>query len=174
MTASTCRPRSTRRLTAPLALAMLVPLTLGLAACEADDEGEADAAAVEQGTATGAGETGSGETAAAGDDYFGGEDEPAMPAAGTAAVEVRLHGRTIEMPGSLPPGETTFTVTNAGEHEHSFEIEGNGIERELEANLAPGESGELTITLEPGTYTVYCPVGDHREEGMVTTLQVAG
>lgn len=169
MTASTLRPRSTRRITALLALAMLVPLVLGLAACEAGDEDEADEAAVEQGTATAAGET-----TAAGDDYFEGADEPAMPAAGTAAVEVRLHGRTIEMPGSLPPGETTFTVTNAGDHEHSFEIEGNGIERELEAHLAPGESGELTITLEPGTYTVYCPVGDHREEGMVTTLQVAG
>jgi uncharacterized cupredoxin-like copper-binding protein len=167
MTASTFRPRSTRRLAALLPLAMLVPLALGLAACEAGDEGEPDAAAFEQGTATG-------ETAAAGDDYFGGEDEPAMPAAGTAAVEVLLHGRTIEMPGSLPPGETTFTVTNTGEHEHSFEIEGNGVERELAANLAPGETGELTITLEPGTYTVYCPVGDHREEGMVTTLRVAG
>lgn len=169
MTASTGRPRAPRRGAALLSLAMLVPLALGLAACEVGDEDEPDEAAVEQGTATGGGET-----TAAGEDYFGGEEEPAMPAAGTAAVEVRLHGRTIEMPGSLPPGETTFTVTNTGEHEHSFEIEGNGIERELEANLAPGESGELTVTLEPGTYTVYCPVGDHREEGMVTTLQVAG
>lgn len=174
MTASTLRPRSTRRLTAPLALAMLVPLTLALAACEAGDEDDTDEAAVEQGTAPAAGETAAGETAAAGDDYFAGDDEPATPAAGTAAVEVLLHGRTIDMPGSLPPGETTFTVTNNGDHEHSFEIEGNGVERELEANLAPGESGELTITLEPGTYTVYCPVGDHREEGMVTTLEVAG
>jgi uncharacterized cupredoxin-like copper-binding protein len=150
---------------------MLLPLTLlgfGLVACEITDESEPDEAAVEQGTALGTGDT------AAGDDYFDGEAEPAMPAAGTAAVEVRLHGRTIEMPAMLPPGETTFTITNTGEHEHNFEIEGNGIERELEANLAPGETGELTVTLEPGTYTVYCPVGDHREEGMVTTLRVAG
>jgi uncharacterized cupredoxin-like copper-binding protein len=171
MTASTLRPRSPRRLAALLPLAMLLPLALvalGLAACDAGDEGEAVEAAVDQGTALGAGET------AAGDDHFGGEDEPAMPAAGTAAVEVLLHGRTIEMAGSLPPGETTFTVTNTGEHEHNIEIEGNGVERELAANLAPGETGELTITLEPGTYTVYCPVGDHREEGMVTTLLVAG
>ena len=170
MSASIERPRAPHRLAALLPLALLLTLVLagfGLAACEVTDDTESDEAAVEEGTAAGADDT-------AGDDYFEGEDEPATPAAGTAAVEVRLHGRTIEMPASLPPGETTFTVTNAGEHEHSFEIEGNGIEAELESNLQPGETGELTVTLEPGTYTVYCPVGDHREEGMVTTLRVAG
>ena len=170
MTASTGRSRAPHRLAALLPLAMILPLAvagLGLAACEGADEGEPEEVGVEQGTALGTGETADG-------GYFDGEAEPAMPAAGTAAVEVRLHGRTIEMPGSLPPGETTFTVTNTGEHEHNFEIEGNGIERELETNLQPGETGELTVTLEPGSYTVYCPVGDHREEGMVTTLRVAG
>ncbi|HUO85954.1 MAG TPA: cupredoxin domain-containing protein, partial [Thermoanaerobaculia bacterium] len=167
---TTGRPRAPR-LAALLPLAMLFPLVLaglGLAACEVGDDTEPDEVGVEQGTAPGTGAT------AADGDYFEGEAEPAMPAAGTAAVEVRLHGRTIEMPASLPPGETTFTVTNTGEHEHNFEIEGNGIERELETNLQPGETGELTVTLEPGTYTVYCPVADHREEGMVTTLRVVG
>jgi uncharacterized cupredoxin-like copper-binding protein len=162
MTTSTIPHRAPRRW-AVLPFAMLLPLTLAglsLAACEVSDESEPEEVAAEQ--------------TAPGDDYFGGEAEPAMPAAGTGAVEVRLHGRTIEMPATLPPGETTFTVTNTGEHEHNFEIEGNGIEVELEANLAPGETGELTVVLEPGTYTVYCPVGDHREEGMVTTLRVAG
>lgn len=172
MTRSTFRPRSTRRLAAfPLALVLPLALAagLGLAACEVSDDDAADEVGVEQGTAADTGGT-------AGGDYFEGEGaaDPALPAAGTAAVEVRLHGRTIEMPASLPPGETTFTVTNTGEHEHNFEIEGNGIERELETNLQPGETGELTVTLEPGEYTVYCPVGDHREEGMVTTLRVAG
>lgn len=168
MTTSTVRHRAPRRW-ALLPFAMLLPLTLagfGISACEVADETEPQE--IEQGTALSSGET------APGDDYFAGDAEPAMPAAGTAAVEVRLHGRTIEMPTTLPPGETTFTITNTGEHEHNFEIEGNGVERELESNLAPGETGELTVELEPGTYTVYCPVGDHREEGMVTTLRVAG
>jgi len=36
----------------------------------------------------------------------------------------------------------------------------------LAANLAPGESGSLTLDLAPGTYVVYCPVGGHRGLGM--------
>ncbi|HWN20537.1 MAG TPA: cupredoxin domain-containing protein [Gaiellaceae bacterium] len=70
-------------------------------------------------------------------------------------------------------GETTFTVSNEGEFPHALEIEGNGIEEETE-ELAPGESGSVTVELEPGEYELYCPVGDHRDRGMVGTLVVGG
>jgi|SRR5688500_539033 len=70
-------------------------------------------------------------------------------------------------------GETTFTVSNDGEFPHALEIEGNGIEEETE-ELGPGESGSVTVDLEPGEYELYCPVGDHRERGMVGTLVVGG
>ena len=39
-------------------------------------------------------------------------------------VEVTLVRFQIEMPTSLPAGPTTFTITNNGTHEHSFEVEG--------------------------------------------------
>jgi plastocyanin len=68
-------------------------------------------------------------------------------------------------------GETTFTVSNEGEFPHALEIEGNGIEEETE-ELGPGESGSVTVALEPGEYELYCPVGDHREQGMVGPLVV--
>src|SRR5687768_10015560 len=70
-------------------------------------------------------------------------------------------------------GETTFTVSNDGEFPHALEIEGNGIEEETE-ELGPGESGSITVELEPGEYELYCPVGDHREQGMEGTLVVGG
>jgi plastocyanin len=70
-------------------------------------------------------------------------------------------------------GETTFTVSNEGEFPHALEIEGNGIEEETE-ELGPGDSGSVTVDLEPGEYELYCPVGDHREQGMVGTLVVGG
>lgn len=164
------KPTACHRLTT-LALTLALALSgLALAACEGVDEREPE----EVGTEAASTEAGEAGEPTAGDEYFGGDTGTGTPALGTASVEVRLHGRTIEMPASLPPGETTFVVTNTGDHEHSFEIEGNGIEQELESHLQPGETGELTVSLQAGTYTVYCPVGDHRDEGMVTTLRVAG
>jgi plastocyanin len=91
-------------------------------------------------------------------------------AAGSAAaggpVEVSLREFAIDMPDSLPAGPTTFTVTNVGTIDHSFEIEGQGIEQELEHHLKPGESMTLQVDLEPGKYEVYCPVDGHKEQGM--------
>jgi plastocyanin len=98
-------------------------------------------------------------------------------AAGTAAasapVAVSLSEFAIDMPDSLPAGPTTFEVTNDGTIEHSFEIEGQGIEEELEHNLQPGETLTLQVDLAPGTYEVYCPVDDHRGEGMERDLTVS-
>ncbi len=87
-------------------------------------------------------------------------------------VEVTLIDGQINMVDSLPAGPTTFMITNEGTKEHSFEIEGNGIEEVLEPNLQPGESGTLEVDLLPGTYEVYCPVGDHKAEGMTMQLTV--
>ncbi len=87
-------------------------------------------------------------------------------------VDVTLVSFQIEMPASLPAGPTTFTITNNGTHEHSFEVAGNGIEEKLEANLQPGESGTLEVDLPPGTYEVYCPVADHKDQGMLVELTV--
>ncbi len=43
---------------------------------------------------------------------------------------------------------------------------------ELEENLAPGGTGTLQVDLEPGTYEIYCPVGDHADRGMRMALTV--
>ena len=68
-------------------------------------------------------------------------------------------------------GTTTFRVVNDGQTEHALEIEGGGIEEETDV-LGPGESAELTVELEEGKYELYCPVGNHREQGMEGTLTV--
>jgi uncharacterized cupredoxin-like copper-binding protein len=87
-------------------------------------------------------------------------------------VEVVLREYKIEMEDSISGGETTFSIRNAGTIEHGFEIEGNGIEKKLSSNLAPGAEQTLTVNLEPGTYQVYCPVADHDERGMSLQLTV--
>lgn len=75
----------------------------------------------------------------------------------------------------IPAGTVTFTVTNAGSIPHAFEIEGQGIEQQT-AVIPPGERLTLTLTLTPGTYQVYCPVGEdsHKKLGMDARLVVAG
>jgi plastocyanin len=70
-------------------------------------------------------------------------------------------------------GKVTFTVTNDGQETHALEVEGNGIEEETDS-IAAGESGTLTVELEPGEYEFYCPIDGHREEGMVGKLVVGG
>jgi uncharacterized cupredoxin-like copper-binding protein len=87
-------------------------------------------------------------------------------------VTVSLKEFTIAMPTELPAGPTTFTITNDGSVEHSFEIEGQGIEEELEPYLQPGASGTLTADLKPGKYEVYCPVDEHADHGMRLELTV--
>jgi plastocyanin len=95
-------------------------------------------------------------------------------AAQDATVEVSLVDFTIEMPDTVEAGTITFMVTNMGQAPHNLVIEGQGISRSLESNLAGGQSGSMVVELAPGTYTVYCPVGGHRNAGMQRTLTVTG
>ena len=67
---------------------------------------------------------------------------------------------------TVKPGTVTFKATNDGQALHNLEIEGDGVEEELPQDLQPGDSGELTVDLEPGTYEMYCPVSNHAELGM--------
>jgi uncharacterized cupredoxin-like copper-binding protein len=69
-------------------------------------------------------------------------------------------------------GTVTFDVTNDGQVVHNLEVEGNGVEEELEQDLQPGDSGKLTVDLQPGTYEWYCPVDEHAEQGMEGELTV--
>ena len=67
-------------------------------------------------------------------------------------------------------GKTTIDVTNESPVPHAVEVEGNGVEEETKT-ITEGKAA-LTVQLKPGTYTFYCPVGDHRSEGMEGTLTV--
>ena len=96
------------------------------------------------------------------------------PPPGDLFVEVLLDEFTIAMPDSVPAGTVSFEISNVGEMEHSFAIEGPGLEDgdEIADSLAPTETFVYTAELQPGTYTVWCPIGDHRGEGMEATIEV--
>jgi uncharacterized cupredoxin-like copper-binding protein len=92
-------------------------------------------------------------------------------AAGT--VDVHLSEYAIKMPDTLPAGPTTFVVHNDGNKTHSFRIEGPGLSEAILAKPVPAQETEnLQVTLQPGEYKVYCPVGSHEVKGMKMTLKV--
>jgi LPXTG-motif cell wall-anchored protein len=76
----------------------------------------------------------------------------------------------------VPAGRDTFALQNNGRFPHNVHIEGNGLSVDVKPDgpVAGGESFSGAVTLGPGTYQVWCPVGNHREQGMIGTLTVAG
>jgi uncharacterized cupredoxin-like copper-binding protein len=142
-----------------LAAAALAIAAVPVAGCGGDDDDdEPEAAATTTTTETEAG---------------GGGEEPSGGGRGET-LDVSLVDFRIEPPNpTVQAGMVTFNVSNDGEAPHNLEVEGPTGEAELEQDLAPGESGELTVDLsEPGTYEWYCPVGNHRDLGMEGELTV--
>jgi high-affinity iron transporter len=95
-------------------------------------------------------------------------------AASARRVAVSLTDEGCPATLSLPAGPTTFVVTNDGADAVSeFEIlDGDTILGEVE-NLAPGLSGEFSLTLDAGTYVTYCPGGSTTERGRLRAVGAA-
>lgn len=72
---------------------------------------------------------------------------------------------------SVEPGAVAFALANEGSAPHALAIEGNGVDVSSDT-IDAGASTTLETELEEGTYEIYCPVGDHRDRGMVGTLTV--
>ena len=100
---------------------------------------------------------------------FGSESE--AKGAGAAAQGVAVQVKEVEYKITLSThkvkhGTVTFSVQNAGKIAHNLTIQGG----KHTANIAPGKSAKLTVTLKKGAYTLYCSVPGHRQLGMVTKL----
>jgi plastocyanin len=70
-------------------------------------------------------------------------------------------------------GDVTILLDNPSGNQlpHAVEIEGDGVEEES-ATIEPGATASVRANLRPGTYTFYCPVDSHRQQGMEGTLTV--
>jgi plastocyanin len=118
----------------------------------------------------------------------GGDDEPAAtpaPAATEAPTEApatateAAEGASSTLKIAADPGgakkftETTLTAdagtvtvefANDSQLPHAVEIEGNGVE--AKTDVVTKSDASVSADLKPGTYEFYCPVGDHKAEGM--------
>ena len=76
---------------------------------------------------------------------------------------------------TVSAGRDTFNLRNIGQFPHNLHIEGNGVSTDVKPDgpVTGGQTFSGSVTLAPGTYDIWCPVGNHREMGMVGTLTVA-
>jgi plastocyanin len=75
----------------------------------------------------------------------------------------------------VEPGErVTVQLRNEGRAVHSLVFALPDAQPRLARAVPPQQIGQLTFTAptRSGTYTFYCPIGNHRELGMVGTLVV--
>jgi plastocyanin len=72
---------------------------------------------------------------------------------------------------TLAAGTIDFNATNLGEDDHNLSVRGGGNEYGR-LDLAPGDADTLKLTLAPGTYTLYCSLTGHEEQGMRTDISV--
>jgi uncharacterized cupredoxin-like copper-binding protein len=97
----------------------------------------------------------------------------ATAAAPGAAMTVTESEFTITLPSkTVPAGTYTFTVTNKGKFAHNLTVDGAGVHDRATSTLAPGSTGDLTVTLQKGSYEFYCSVDSHKGMGMDVTVQV--
>lgn len=107
-------------------------------------------------------------------DDDGGDGEAAGDAAQTVEIsgtEFALDPEVVELEEA---GSYTFVFRNDGGTVHALEVEGHDMEEETE-EIEAGETAELTVDLtQDGEYEMYCPVGNHRDQGMEGTIHVGG
>jgi len=103
-----------------------------------------------------------------------GVEKPEAKAGGEAAAAKTIavqekEWKVILATSTVPHGAIAFDVKNVGKLQHDLAIQGNTAKTAL---ISSGKSATLTVTLKPGTYTLYCSVPGHRQLGMVAKLTV--
>lgn len=145
-------------------LVLVLLAALLLAGCGGDDASssdDTDADRTEQSddSATDAGDDGSDDEAAA---------DAAVLELGVQGDELKFDEEELE----AAAGSVTLRLTNTSSIPHNVAVEdseGNTIGEEGEI-VGKDEVSEVTVDLEPGTYTYYCT--PHKAAGMVGTLTV--
>jgi plastocyanin len=138
-------------------------LALGLVSCGGDDDDDAAGGRAEPATTQ--------EAAPPAEEESGGGGG----GGGALQLAATEDGGLGFDPGSLTAeaGEVTITMENPDGNSmpHNVALEGDGVNETGEV-VQPGNTSEVTASLEPGEYTFYCSVGSHRQNGMEGTLTV--
>jgi plastocyanin len=106
------------------------------------------------------------------------EPEPEANALGVAADD---HGGVKSYTlsrGTVRAGRLTVQLQNKGEDPHDMEMQrvgpgGEPLGEAVEVPVTgPGEQKSESVTVEPGTYRMWCNLREHAKEGMEATVTV--
>lgn len=87
-------------------------------------------------------------------------------------VRIELYEWSIGVdPPELPAGRYRVEIVNYGERVHSVIVAGPAVDVESR-RLRRGGGQEIEIEFHPGEYRLWCPIGDHQDFGMVSSLTV--
>ena len=102
----------------------------------------------------------------------GGEALVPSTASGTTVLVTLEDNRIVVAEADrIPVGPAVFTITNTGKAVHSLFIEGPGVSKAPDVTtIAQGATTSVNATLQSGSYTLYCPITGHRENGETLTL----
>jgi uncharacterized cupredoxin-like copper-binding protein len=94
---------------------------------------------------------------------------PAKPQATKVAV-TETEFKIMLASTTFKAGQITFQVKNVGKIPHDLAVKQTGDKTKL---IQPGGSAELTVTLKPGKYELYCSVDGHATLGMKQNVTVS-
>jgi uncharacterized cupredoxin-like copper-binding protein len=104
---------------------------------------------------------------------------PAASAGGSSgsspatAVTVTEKEFSIQLPSNtFTAGTYTFTVHNAGQFPHNLTVDGPGVDDKASPTVGGAGTGSVTVTLQKGSYELYCSVDGHKDKGMDLHVQV--
>jgi uncharacterized cupredoxin-like copper-binding protein len=69
-------------------------------------------------------------------------------------------------------GTYTFNIKNEGKFPHNLNVKGPGVNGQASPTLQPGNAAQLTVSLQKGSYELWCSVDGHKDQGMDLTIQV--
>ncbi len=73
---------------------------------------------------------------------------------------------------TVAPGTYTVEVANHGKMTHNLNIKGPGVDGWRSPDLSPGATSRLPVTLQRGTYELWCSIDKHKALGMENRIHV--
>ena len=92
---------------------------------------------------------------------------------GTPVKAVEKEFSITLSPSTFSPGTYTFNVENQGSFSHNLTIKGPGIDSQATPTIEGGETAQLTVTFQKGSYELWCSVDSHKDQGMDVDIDVS-